>query len=145
MVYGGVQRARISNNSIVAKPDSAARAFIVTQSQGTRVPTDVTIDGNTASSDGGAVQDGFASFGGTERLTVTDNNLSGFSAVGIGVNDSRDFLVARNRVVGNNAEVGVSIARSSPQGTVDGNLAAGVREPMTAPEDLTGAAGQPAD
>lgn len=132
MVYGGVERTRISNNSIVAEAGSAASAFVVTQSQGEAVPTDITVDGNTAFNQDGAVQDGFAAYGDTQRLTVTANSLAGFSANGISLNGS-DFLVAQNRITGSESEVGVRIADTSDQGVVRDNLTSGVAEAVIAP------------
>jgi hypothetical protein len=143
MVYGGVQRTRISNNSIVAKPDSDARAFIVTQGDGAGGPSDITIDSNTAFNDGGNVPDGVAAVGRAERLTVTDNNLSGFSAVGVSVSDSDQFLISRNRLNGQNAETGVRVASASRTGTIKDNVMAGTREQVNAPDSVVSDANQP--
>lgn len=140
MIYGGVERAQISGNSLVVKPGADARAFVVIQGEGDQAPSDITVDGNTGFNDGGTVTDGIATVGTTSGVRVTDNRLEGFSSAGVSLSRTSDYLVDRNELSGAGAAVGVRIEDSSGWGRVTGNITTGVGSAVEAPDgaDVSG-------
>ena len=133
MVYGGVQRVQITDNSILVAEGASARAFVVAQGEGEQVPRSVTVDGNTATVEGGSVVDGVAAVGRTEGLRVTDNRLTGFTGSGVAIGGGRDFVVDRNHLTGAAAEYGVRAADSEGWGQVSDNIFSGVAANLEAP------------
>lgn len=137
MVYGGVERAQITDNSVVVKEGAEARAFVVVQGVDDQIPRGVTVDGNTGFNEGGVVTDGVATVGPTEGLRVTDNRITGFSKVGVAIGDgSRDFLINRNELVGGSADLGIRVTGDDGWGQVADNILSGVGEGLDVPESL---------
>lgn len=137
MVYGGVERAQITDNSIVVKEGAQARAFVVVQGVDDQIPQGVTVDGNTGFNEGGVVTDGVATVGATEGLRVTDNRLTGFSGIGVAIgNGSNDFLVDRNELVGDDADLGIQVTSEEDGGRVTGNIIEGVATGVELPDSV---------
>ena len=140
MIYGGVQRAQVTDNSLVVKPNAVARAFVVVQGEGDQVPTDITIDGNTGYNEGGSVVDGLATVGRVEGLRATDNRFHGFDDVGIAIGNLASFLIDRNELRGSGAEVGIRVGDDAGTGRVTDNVISGTESAVDAP-DTTQVAG----
>ncbi len=140
MVYGGVERAQISDNSIVVKPGAEAQAFVVVQGAGANIPSGITVDGNTGFNEGGSVTSGVVTFGRTSGLHVTDNRLTGFATSGVAISGSADFLVDRNELIGSNAQIGVVAEDVSGSGRISDNAFSSVEKPVAAPDfvDIAG-------
>ena len=132
MVYGGVQRALVTGNSLLVANGASARGYVVLQASGDQIPTDITVDGNTGATEGGAVEDGIATAGTVRGLRITDNRLSGFSAAGVAIGGNSDFVVDRNELRGADAAVGVRA--ESRSGSITDNVTQGVRQDVDAPD-----------
>jgi hypothetical protein len=133
MIYGGVERAQVTDNSLVVKPGASARAFVVVQGEGDQVPTDITIDGNTGYNEGAAVEDGLTTVGRVDGLRVTDNRFRGFDAAGIALGDLASYLVDRNELRGTAAEVGIRVGGDAGAGRITGNTISGADAAVDAP------------
>lgn len=134
MIYGGVERAQVTDNSLVVKPGASARAFVVVQGEGGQIPTDITIDGNTGHNEGGSVEDGLVTVGGVEGLRVTDNRFSGFSSAGVSLGSLPSYLVDRNELRGADAAVGVLVGSDAGPGRITDNVIAGAGSAVDAPD-----------
>lgn len=134
MVYGGVERAQITDNSVVVKEGAEARAFIVVQGVDDQIPRGVTVDGNTGFNEGGVVTDGVTTVGSTEGLRITDNRFAGFSKVGIAIGDgSRDFMINRNELIGVGADLGIRVTGDDGWGQAADNIFSGVGDVLDVP------------
>ncbi|MCR2792000.1 right-handed parallel beta-helix repeat-containing protein [Microbacterium sp. zg.Y625] len=132
MIYGGVERALVTGNSLLVAEGATARAYVIVQATGNQVPTDITVDGNTGATENGAVEDGIATAGPVRGLRVTDNRLSGFSANGVAVEGDSDFVIDRNELRGGSgARAGVRV-EGSP-GQVTDNVISDVGTAVDAP------------
>ncbi|MCR2825253.1 right-handed parallel beta-helix repeat-containing protein [Microbacterium sp. zg.Y909] len=131
MIYGGVQRALVTGNSLVVAEGASARAFVTVQGAGDQIPTDITVDGNTGAIEGGAVENGVATAGAVRGLRVTDNRLSGFTGAGVAIGGASDYVVDRNELRGADARAGVTAEKAS--GRITDNVIRGVVTEVEAP------------
>ena len=134
MVYGGVQRALVTGNSLLVADGARARGYVVLQAAGEQIPTDITVDGNTGATEGGDVEDGVATVGTVRGLRVTDNRFSGFTSLGVAVGGNSDFVVDRNELRGADAQAGVQA--TSRAGRITDNIIRGVRDDVDAPDGV---------
>lgn len=133
MIYGGVERALVTDNSLVVAEGAAARGYVIVQGAGDQIPTDITVDGNTGAVEGGAVEHGVVTVGTVRGLRVTDNRLFGFGDTGISIDGTSDYLVDRNELRGSDAAVGVHA--TSESGRITDNSIRGVETMVDAHSD----------
>lgn len=133
MIYGGVQRALVTGNSLVVAEGASARGYVIVQGTGDQIPTDITIDGNTGAQEGGSVEFGVVTAGTVRGLRITDNRLSGFTDAGVAIGGTSDYLVDRNELRGSDAAAGVTASRES--GRITDNVIRGVQSDVDAHAD----------